>query len=82
MGTRWNPRYGRRAVVRNLPGPPAATSHDQAGCAWAGRRRSLALPYIAAIPETCRPGSSHGNQIASPPIATSNTPTAWPNGFP
>ena len=61
-----------------------ATSHGatRLRLAWAGHRRPLALPYIAGIPETCRPGSSHGNQIASAPIATSNTPTAWPNGFP
>jgi hypothetical protein len=42
--------------------------------AWAGHRRSLALPYIVGIPETCMLGSSHGNQIANAPIATSNTP--------
>src|SRR5713101_3392933 len=46
------------------------------------RRARTGLSYIAGMAETCRPGSSHGNQIASTPIATSSTPTAWPNGFP
>ena len=44
--------------------------------------RVIRLPYIVGIPETCRPGSNHGNQTARTPIATSSTPTAWPNGFP
>jgi hypothetical protein len=61
-----------------------ATSHGaiRQRLAWAGHRRPFTLPYIAGIAETCRPGISHGNQIASAPIATSDTPTAWPNGFP
>ena len=49
--------------------------------AWGGLSRVIRLSYTTCIPETCRPASSHGNQIASTPIATS-TPTAWPNGLP
>ena len=38
--------------------------------------------YITGITEACRPGSSHGNQIARTPAATKTSPTAWPNGLP
>jgi hypothetical protein len=44
--------------------------------------RIIGLSYMAGMPETCRPGSSHGNQMARTPTATSTTPTAWPNGLP
>ena len=44
--------------------------------------RVIRLSYIAGMAETCRPGNSHGNQIARTPIAISTTPTACPNGFP
>ena len=51
----------------------------------AGRLVSWPLSYIAGIagiPETCRPGSNQGNQMASTPTVASTTPTARPNGLP
>src|SRR2546429_4099103 len=47
-----------------------------------GYHGSCAWSYIVGMEDTCRPGSSHGNQMASTPVATRSTPTAWPNGLP
>ena len=50
---------------------------------WAGPGVPVIRPsYIAGIMETCRPGSSQGNQMARMPTATSTTPTASANGLP
>lgn len=62
----------RTAITTQTPQRPA----------WGGLSRVIRLSYIGGMAETCRPGSSHGNQMARTPIATSTTPTVWPNGFP
>ncbi len=70
-----------------LPTPPFAGTGRLAGVAVGGvwERlfcRCVGRSYIAGMAETCRPGSSHGNQMAAMPTATSTTPVAWPKGLP
>ena len=52
-------------------------SRRKADKAWAeGSSSVIGFCYITGIATACRPGSSHGNQIARTPAATRTIPTA------
>ena len=77
------PTVGRFCPARlSADAGTAITTQTPQRPAWGGLSRVSRLSYIAGMAETCRPESSHGNQMARTPIATSTTPTVWPNGFP
>ena len=78
----WHRRRARMIVMSRRFRTVSARGPRQAEAAEERYSRVMHLPYIGGIAETCRPGSSHGNQMARTPTATSTTPTAWPNGFP
>ena len=82
IGARLREAHSRlRASSLSLAGRSYRTQKGPA-CRAGVLSRVIRLSYIAGMAETCRPGSSHGNQIARTPIATSTTPTACPNGLP